>query len=46
MSYIVFFRDSEQFLHSLSRRAASESEVLEWFTRLGIAVVAIRAESA
>ena len=46
MSYIVFFRDSEEFLHSLSRRAASESEVLEWFTRLGIAVVAIRAESA
>jgi len=46
MSFTVFFRDSEQFLHSLSHRAASESEVLDWFTRMGITVVAIRAESA
>jgi hypothetical protein len=46
MSIIVFFRDSEQFLHSLSHRAASESDALEWFTRIGITVVAIRPESA
>ena len=46
MSYTVFFRDSEDCLHSLSRRAASESEALRWFSRLGIVVVAIRADAA
>ena len=46
MSYTVYFRDSEQGLHSLSHRAASESEALAWFTRIGITVVAIRAEFA
>ena len=44
-SYTVFFRDSEQCLRCLSRRAASESEAREWFTRVGIAVVAIAAET-
>ena len=46
MSFTVYFRDSEDGLHSLSHRAASESEALDWFTRMGINVVAIRAESA
>jgi hypothetical protein len=46
MSFTVYFRDSEEFLHSLSHRAASESEALDWFIRIGITVVAIRAESA
>jgi hypothetical protein len=46
MSYIVYFRDSEDGLHSLSHRAASESEALDWFTRIGITIVAIRAEFA
>jgi hypothetical protein len=46
MSYIVCFRDSEDGLHSLSHRAASESEALDWFTRIGITIVAIRAEFA
>jgi hypothetical protein len=46
MSYIVYFRDSEDCLHRLNHRAASESEALDWFTRVGITVVAIRAESA
>jgi hypothetical protein len=46
MSYIVYFRDSEECLRSLSHRAACESEALDWFSRLGIAIVAIRAESA
>jgi hypothetical protein len=46
MSFTVYFRDSEEYLHSLSHRAANESEALDWFTRLGITVVAIRAESA
>jgi hypothetical protein len=45
MSYTIYFRDSEECLHSLSHRAASEPEALAWFTRLGITVVAIRAES-
>jgi hypothetical protein len=44
MSYIVYFRDSDEGLRCLSHRAASESEALDWFTRIGIAVVAIRAE--
>ena len=43
MSYIVYFRDSEDCLHSLSHHAASESAARSWFTRLGIVVVAIRA---
>ena len=46
MSYTVYYRDSEECLHSLKRRAASESEALGWFTRSGITVVAIRAEVA
>jgi hypothetical protein len=46
MSYTVYFRDSEEFLHSRRHRAASESEALDWFTRIGITVVAIRAEFA
>ena len=46
MSFTVYFRDSEDGLHSLTHRAASESEALDWFTRMGINVVAIRAESA
>jgi hypothetical protein len=46
MSYTVYFRDAEEGLHCLSHRAASESEALDWFTRIGIAVVAIRAEFA
>jgi hypothetical protein len=44
MSYAVYFRDSEECLHCLSQAAASESEALDWFTRIGITVVAIRAE--
>jgi len=46
MSYTVYFRDSEECLRSLSHRATSESEALDWFIRIGIAVVAIRAELA
>jgi hypothetical protein len=46
MSYTVYFRDSEGGLHSLSHRAATKSDALDWFTRIGIAVVAIRAEFA
>jgi hypothetical protein len=46
MSFTVYFRDSEDSLHSLRHRAASESEALDWFTRIGIIVVAIRAEFA
>ena len=46
MSYTVYYRDSEECLHSLSHRAASESDALAWFSRIGITVVAIRAESA
>ena len=46
MSFTVYFRDSEECLRSLIHRAASESEALDWFTRLGLAVVAIRAEFA
>jgi hypothetical protein len=42
VSYTVYFRDSEECLHSLSHLAASESEALDWFTRIGITVVAIR----
>ena len=46
MSYTVYYRDSEECLHSLSKRATSESEARKWFTRAGITVVAIRAEVA
>ena len=46
MSYAVYFRDSEECLRCLSHRATSESEALDWFTRIGITVVAIRAEFA
>jgi hypothetical protein len=41
VSYTVYFRDSEGCLRCLSRRAGSESEARDWFTRVGIAVVAI-----
>jgi hypothetical protein len=44
-NYTVYFRDSEESLRCLSHRAPSESKAREWFTRLGIAVVAIRAEA-
>jgi hypothetical protein len=46
MSYTVYYRDSEECLHSLSHRAASESAARDWFTRIGITVVAIRADFA
>ena len=46
MSYTVYFRDSEDGLRCLSHRAASETEARDWFIRLGITVVAIRAELA
>jgi hypothetical protein len=44
-NYAVYFRDSEECLRCLSHRAPSESEAREWFTRVGIAVVAIRAQA-
>jgi hypothetical protein len=43
MSFTVYFRDADECLHSLIHRAASKSEALDWFTRVGITVVAIRA---
>ena len=43
MSFTVYFRDADECLHSLVHRAASRSEVLDWFARIGITVVAIRA---
>ena len=46
MSYTVYFRDSEDGLRCLRHRAGSESEALQWFIRIGITVVAIRAELA
>jgi hypothetical protein len=46
MNYAVYIRDSEDGLRCLSHRAASESEAVRWFTRIGITVVAIRAEFA
>ena len=46
VSFTVYFRDAEECLHSLSHRATSQAEVLDWFTRLGITVVAIQAEFA
>jgi hypothetical protein len=42
-SYTVYYRDSEESLHSLRHRAESESEARRWFTRIGISVVAISA---
>ena len=45
MSYVVYFRDSEECLHCIRRRAASESEARDWFTRMGISVVGIRIEA-
>ncbi len=45
-NYTVYFRDSEESLRCLSHRAPSESAAREWFTRLGIAVVAIQAQAA
>jgi hypothetical protein len=45
VTYTVYFRDSEECLHCLSHRAASESEARDWFARIGIDVVAIRVES-
>jgi hypothetical protein len=44
-NYTVYFRDSDEGLRCLSHGAASEPEAREWFTRIGIAVVAIRAEA-
>ena len=44
-NYTVYFRDSEESLRCLSHRAPSESAAREWFTRLGIAVVAIQAQA-
>jgi hypothetical protein len=46
MSFTFYYRDSEECLHCLSHRAANESEALDWFSRLGLTVVAIRAEFA
>lgn len=46
MSFTIYFRDSEECLRSMTHRAASKTEALDWFTRIGIAVVAIRAEFA
>jgi hypothetical protein len=46
VSYTVYFRDSEECLHSVSHHAATESEALDWFTRIGITVVAILAKTA
>ena len=44
-NYTVYFRDSDESLRCLSHRAPSESEARDWFTRIGIAVVAIRAQA-
>jgi uncharacterized DUF497 family protein len=42
MAYTIYFRDSEECLRCMSRRAASKAEVRAWFTRMGIAVIAIQ----
>ena len=42
----VYLRDSEECLRCMSRRAASQAEARDWFTRMGIAVVAIQLEPA
>jgi hypothetical protein len=44
-NYDVYFRDSEECLRCLSHPAPSESAAREWFTRLGVAVVAIHAQA-
>jgi hypothetical protein len=44
MTYTVYFRDSEECLRCMSRRAASEAEARDWCTRMGIAVVAVQLE--
>ena len=44
-NYTVYFRDSEECLRCLSRPAPSESAAREWFTRLGVAVVAVQAQA-
>jgi hypothetical protein len=44
-NYTVYFRDSEESLRCLDHRAPNESEARDWFTRIGIAVVAIRAQA-
>ena len=46
MTYTVYFRDSEEWLRCMSRRAASKAEERDWCTRVGIAVVAIQLERA
>jgi hypothetical protein len=46
MVYTVYFRDSDECLHCMSRRAASKAEVRDWFTRMEIPVVAIQLEPA
>jgi hypothetical protein len=46
MTYTVYFRDSEECLHCVSRRAASKAQARDWFTRMGIAVVAVQLEPA
>jgi hypothetical protein len=43
MTYTVYFRDSEECLRCLTHHAASESEAREWFSGIGIAVVAVLA---
>jgi len=45
MTYMVYFRDSEECLRCISRRAREQGRG-ERFTRMGIAVVAIRLEHA
>jgi hypothetical protein len=45
VSYAVYFRDSEECLRCIHRRAATESEAREWVTRMGIVVVAIQLEA-
>ena len=42
MAYTVYFRDSEECLRCISRRAASKAEARAWFMRMGIAVIAIQ----
>jgi hypothetical protein len=42
MAYTIYFRDSEECLRCMSRRAASKAEARAWFTRMGIAVIAIQ----
>jgi hypothetical protein len=46
VSFVVYFRDSEECLHCVQRRAASELEARDWFARVGITVVAIRVEGS